>query len=236
MPSLSLDDGKSQWLNHDMTETTPISYHRGTQLNAKLIVFRSSHFFHFSLLGDSNSTTPIKHLQALNRPLYLPPALHCYNKGNSSVSITAGRTSRFCHHVGITSSSRSNTALPFQESHPQLLLLLHCKHLLVFLIFLVLKILRRNHFLPKGGLLIWVLVRKTSKNPSFMSPNNKTITIRTIKGFTKESKDGAHIKMKSEEWQQVLGAIKGLKDNRNQLNAKVASLTQPGKKEIDGEQ
>lgn len=69
----------------------------------------------------------------------------------------------------------------------------------------------------------------TKDQESTMAPH-KTITIRTIEGFAKETPDGRYIKMKSEEWQQVLGAIKGLKDDRTNLNAKVSSLTQENKK------
>lgn len=69
----------------------------------------------------------------------------------------------------------------------------------------------------------------TKDQESTMAPS-KTITVRTIEGFAKPTRDGEHISMKTDEWQQVLGAIKGLKEDRTELTAKVASLTQENKK------
>lgn len=68
----------------------------------------------------------------------------------------------------------------------------------------------------------------TDSDETMTKPNQ--LTVRTIEGFAKPGSKSGYITMKKAEWEQVLGAIKSIKDDRTNLKQENASLTAENKK------
>ncbi len=74
------------------------------------------------------------------------------------------------------------------------------------------------------------LLDPTAKDSDETMTKNTQLSLRTMEGFAKSSSKTGYIMMKKTEWEQVLAAIRSLKDDKSNLKQENSNLTTENKK------